>query len=257
MPTYTMLGSGTLLPDDLRHSAAHLLVADGVRLLMDCGPGTLHGFGRHGVRWAGLTHLAVSHYHTDHVGDLSAVLFALKWGLVTPRSEALVLIGPPGFRGFLSRLASALGPHIFDPGFDLEVVELEPGAALDLGEGLRMSSHPTRHTDESLAFRVDFPGGAFGYTGDTGPQQGLGAFLSGCDLLVAECAQVDPPALDIHLSPRGVADLAREAAPATLALTHVYPPLTPDDAVERVAAAGYPGRVVAPGDGESFDLGAA
>jgi len=253
LTTYTLLGSGTLLPDDARRSAAHLVEGNGVRLLLDCGPGTLHGFARHGVDWPETTHVAISHYHTDHVGDLSALLFALKWGLQPARTRELVLIGPPGFMGFLGRLAEALGPHILEPGFGVQVVEHD-GSAFDLGGGLRLSSHPTRHTEESLAYRVDFADGALGYTGDTGPLPGLGEFLSGCDLLVAECAQPDPPALDIHLSPQGVAELASEAAPGLLVLTHVYPPLTPSEAERLVKAAGYRGPLVAPDDGASFVL---
>jgi ribonuclease BN (tRNA processing enzyme) len=255
LTTYTLLGSGTLLPDDARHSAAHLVEADGVRLVLDCGPGTLHGFARHGVDWAEITHVAISHYHTDHVGDLSALLFALKWGLQPARTRELVLIGPPGFRAFLGRLAGALGSHILEQSFGVRVVESNDGSILELGRGLQLSSHPTHHTDESLAYRVDFPGGALGYTGDTGPRPGLGDFMSGCDLLVAECAQPDPPALDIHLSPRGVADLASVATPGLLVLTHVYPPLTPAQAERLVRAAGYEGRLVAPEDGTSFALG--
>jgi ribonuclease BN (tRNA processing enzyme) len=255
LPRYTLLGSGTLLPDEARHSAAHLLEADGVRLLLDCGPGTLHGFGRHGVAWTEITHVAISHYHTDHVGDLSALLFALKWGLRPPRTRELVLIGPAGFRRFVGRLADALGSHILEPGFLVTVLESDPDGTLELGSGLRLSSNPTRHTDESVAYRVDFPGGAFGYTGDTGPLEGLGSFLSGCDILISECAQTDPPELDIHLSPRTVAELASEATPATLVLTHLYPPLTPTEAERLVRAAGYEGPVVAPGDGASFHLG--
>ena len=132
MPTYTLLGSGTLLPDEVRHSPAHLLDAGEVRLLLDCGPGTLHGFARHGVAWSEITHVAISHYHTDHVGDLSALLFALKWGVQPPRTRELVLIGPPGFRRFLERLAEALGPHVLDPGFGVTVLESDPEEGLGI-----------------------------------------------------------------------------------------------------------------------------
>jgi len=256
MATYTMLGSGTLLPDDARHSSAHLVEVGGVRLLMDCGPGTLHGFARNGVDWPAITHLAITHYHTDHVGDLSAILFALKWGLQGSRTEPLTLVGPRGFQGFLQALSGALGEHILDPGFEIRIVEVGPGDVLEVSDeaGLRLTSHPTHHTDESVAYRLDWPGGSFGYTGDTGPMDGLGGFFSGCDVLVAECAQIDPPPLDIHLSPRGVAALAGEAMPGTLVLTHVYPPLTPDEAERQVRAAGYGGALVAAEDGRSFPL---
>ena len=63
-------------------------------MLLDGGSGTLHGLARHRVDWPALTHVVVSHYHNDHVGDLSGVLFTLKYGLARAREEPLTLIGP-------------------------------------------------------------------------------------------------------------------------------------------------------------------
>ena len=141
-------------------------------MLLDCGWGTLHGLARHRVDWPALTHVAVSHYHNDHVGDLSGVLFTLKYGLARAREEPLTLIGPPGFRGFLCRLGSALGDHVLDPGFPVTVVELGPDDAFEQrNSDLRIRAHPTPHTDESVAYRVETPNGVVSYTGDTGPSE--------------------------------------------------------------------------------------
>ena len=252
----TILGSGTLVPDAQRSSACHLIEAPGVRMLLDCGSGSLHGFSRLGVPWQQITHVAISHYHNDHVGDLAAFLFALKHGTQPRRMEPLTLIGPPGFGVFLQRLAAALGDHVLDPGFELDVRELPPGAALeDESGGFRLTAHPTRHTDESIAFRWEGRDAVVGYTGDTGPSPAVAGFLGGADVLVSECSLTDPPEMDFHLSPAGVADLARVADPGTLVLTHVYAPLTPDEAVRQVVAAGYTGRVVSGYDGLRILLG--
>jgi ribonuclease BN (tRNA processing enzyme) len=248
-PHLTVLGSGTLLPDAQRSSASHLVQAPGVRLLLDCGTGTLHGLARHGVPWRTLTHVAISHFHNDHVGDLSALLFALKHGVEPPRTDPLMLMGPPGFRDFLGGLAAVLGEHVTDPGFPLDVREVVPGEALEHDGPFRLAAHGTPHTDESVAYRWEGEGGVVGYTGDTGPSEELAGFLAGADVLVCECALTDPPKMDGHLSPTGVAELARIARPRTLVLTHVFPPLTPAGAVEQVRAAGYPGEVVAAHDG--------
>ena len=141
-------------------------------MLLDGGSGTLHGLARHRVDWPALTHVVVSHYHNDHVGDLSGVLFTLKYGLARAREEPLTLIGPPGFRGFLRRLGSALGDHVLDPGFPVTVVELGPDDAFEQrNSDLRIRAHPTPHTDESVAYRVETPNGVVSYTGDTGPSE--------------------------------------------------------------------------------------
>ncbi len=99
-----------------------------------------------------------------------------------------------------------------------------------------------------MAYRVDGSWGAIGYTGDTGPSDAVGAFLSGCAVLVAECAIPDPPGRDDHLSPSGLADLARTALPDLLAVSHVYPPLTPERAAAEVRRL-WAGDVVAARDG--------
>lgn len=246
----TVVGSGTLVPDAERGAAAHFAEVGGSRILFDCGPGTLRGLAAHGVPWTALTHVAVSHYHLDHVRELSALLFAMKHGITPRRTLPLVLVGPRGFGAFIERLAGALGRHLVEPGFDVEVVELGEGDEMDLpSAGTRLQAHPTPHTAESVAFRLDAPGGSVGYTGDTGPSEALAAFLWGCAVLVAECAQADPPSLATHLSPSGLAAMAEAAEPGVLVVTHVVPPLTPDEAVRQVAAAGYRGRVVAGVDG--------
>ena len=66
----TILGSGTVVPNGERNSAGYFIEAGRVRLMMDCGAGTVHGLARYGCNWEQLTHLYISHFHVDHVGEL-------------------------------------------------------------------------------------------------------------------------------------------------------------------------------------------
>jgi ribonuclease BN (tRNA processing enzyme) len=251
----TVLGAGTCVPDRTRRSAAYHLDLGPTQVLIDCGPGTLHGLDAHGVPWAELTHVAVTHYHVDHVGDLSALLFALEHGTRPPRTAPLTLIGPVGFAGFLRKLADALGEHVLSPSFGVSVLEIAAGRPFeDPDAGFTLRSCATPHTAESQALRLSGAWGAVGYTGDTGPSGEVAAFLGGCRVLVAECSLEDPPSMDRHLSPSLLADLAELASPELLVVTHVYPPLTPEDAVGRVRAR-YDGAVVAAADGMRVRLG--
>lgn len=252
----TILGSGTLLPDADRAGAAHHLRAPHLSMLLDCGPGTVSGVARYHIDWQSLTHVCLTHFHNDHIGDLGALLFALKHGLSRPREAPLTVVGPADLEGVLQRLSAALGPHVLDPGFEVMAVPLASNASVEAGGGsVLVRAAGTHHTEGSLAYRVEGRWGAVGYTGDTGPTEGLGTFFRGVDVLIAECTLTDPPTLPTHLSPAGVAELAVEARPGTLVLTHVAPPLTPERAVEAVRAAGYEGSTVAGTDGMVFDLG--
>ena len=254
-PVLTVLGSGTALPDAGRRSSAYHLDLSAASLLLDCGPGTLHGLSEHGVDWERLTHVLISHYHNDHVGDLAALQFAMKQSRAPTRSRPLCLVGPRGFKAFLERLAAALGPHVLEPGFEVRVHELGPeDPHADPEAGLVIEAYPTPHTPESLAYRVSSAATTVGYTGDTGPSESVARFLSACQVLVAECAFADPPQWEGHLTPSLLAELARVARPDLLLLTHVYPGQSPDAAAAAVAR-GYDGPVLAARDGMKIVLG--
>ena len=252
----TVIGSGTLVPSGRRSSPCHLLEAPGARVLLDVGPGAVHGLARHGKRWWDVGHLVLTHFHTDHFADLPHLLFALKWASPSARTLPLHVVGPPGLRARVDALRAAHGEFIVAPGFEVAYTEVDRHGSWSDGS-LTLRVAPARHTDHAVAVRVELEGVAVGYTGDTGPDPALGRFLRGCELLVSECALADPDPATNHLSPQGVARLALAAEPATLVLTHFYPPLDPADVPGLVRAAGYPGRVVCARDGQQFPIGEA
>jgi ribonuclease BN (tRNA processing enzyme) len=249
----TVVGSGTVVPHGEQVCACLYLETRHVRLLLDCGPGATHHMARFGVPWQRLTHVAVTHFHNDHFGDLPILLFALKHGVREPRREPLVILGPAGIEDRMERLAAAFGDHLRDPGFPLEVHALGPDDAVG---GLALHTHPTPHTDESLAFRIEQEGRSLGYTGDTGPSAALGAFFHGVDLLVAECSVPDEQAMPTHLTPASVAGLARAAQPGELLLTHIHPQLDRAVLPSLVRQAGWDGRLRVAQDGARLVVGA-
>jgi ribonuclease BN (tRNA processing enzyme) len=253
---FTVVGSGTLVPNDARRSAGHLLDGAAFSMLMDCGSGTVHGLQRHGLDWTTVTHLAITHFHTDHVGDLPALMWAMTHALSQPRSEPLEVLGPPGLHRFLGRLADAFGAFILDPGFQVVVHELDRSDRwLDPRNRFELETCPTAHTDESMAYKVAADSGTVSYTGDTGPDDRLFRFLAGSDLVVVECSHPDPPIMSNHLTPSGIAALGRTADPGRIVTTHAYPELDPASVPERVRAAGYDGQIIAAYDGLALDLG--
>lgn len=255
-PTLTVIGSGTLVPSGERSSPCHLIEADGTFLLLDAGPGAVHGLARHGKPWWKVGHLVLTHFHTDHFADLPHLLFALKWACPSARTRPLHVIGPPGLQRRIEALRTAHGEFIAHPGFDVVYTEVARDGTWDDGS-LTLRFAPTRHADHSVAVRIELEDRAAGYTGDTGPDPALGPFLRGCGLLVSECALTDPATATNHLSPASVAELARAANPASLVLTHLYPPLDAAAVPALVRAAGYPGRVICARDGQQFTIGEA
>lgn len=249
-----VVGSGTVALQADRVCAGYWVRVGAHRLLFDCGPGTPHQLARFSLPWDHLTHVALSHFHTDHVAGLPLLLFAMRYGLAEPRTAPLTLAGPTGTGQLCERLADAFGEYMRDPGFPLEVRELADGAVLSLDADTRLRAHRTRHTESSIAYRLDSEDASIGYTGDTGMSESLGDFFRGVDLLIAECSLPDEQSIDSHMTPRRVAMLARLARPARLLVTHVYPQLERQDLHALIRGAGWDGPVVLANDGMRLDV---
>ena len=255
-PVLTVVGSGTLVPSGWRSSPCHLLEVAGSLVLLDAGPGAVHGLARHGKPWWKITHVVLTHYHTDHFGDLPHLLFALKWASPSPRRRPLRILGPPGLNVRVRALRDAFGEFMVNPGFEVACHEVErDGSWNGAGAGgPSLEFLPVAHTATSVAVRVTAEGRSLGYTGDTGPDPALGFFFHGVDVLLSECGYADPPPSASHLSPSSVAAMVRSAEPGVLVLTHLYPPLDCVSAPRLVREAGYTGKVVCGCDGEGFVL---
>lgn len=247
----TVAGSGTAVPDPVRVGSGYFVRVGVSRVLLDCGPGVVHHLAKFSLPWQHITHLGLTHFHTDHVSDVPALLFALKYGQLEPRKAPLTIFGPTGTRRFFRRLAAAHGDYVSNPGFPLEIVEMRSGRRVALNDVATIAATATPHTDSSVAFRIDGPQSALGYSGDTDYDVDVGSFLQSLDLLITECSLPDDLAMPGHLTPTRVAALARVALPRRLMLTHLYPQLPRDQAIALVKAAGWEGDTILAEDGMS------
>jgi ribonuclease BN (tRNA processing enzyme) len=250
----TVVGSGTAVPNADRVGSGYFVRAGTSRVLLDCGPGVVHHLARFELPWTEITHLCISHFHTDHIGDVAAFIFALKYGQAEPRTQPLTVFGPPGTRKLFRRLAGAFGDYIKDAGFPIEIIEMKVGRRLALNDVAQISAAPTPHTDASIAFRIDGPNASIGYTGDTDQNVDVGSFLQAVDLLITECSLPDELSSDGHMTPAKVAAFARVALPKKILLTHIYPQLPRNTAIELVQKAGWDGEMILADDGMRITL---
>lgn len=249
----TTIGTGTAAPHPTRVSAAHLVESGTVRLLLDCGSGAVHRMATLGVSWPSITHVAISHFHADHIADLPLLIMGWRWGQLPPRSEPVTLIGPPGTGALIERMAGVYGGWMLAPGFPLTVRDVLPDEVLRLGASVTLSAHPVPHTAESVAYSVRDEERRLVYTGDTGVSEALGAWSAGCDLLLAECSLPDTMAIREHLTPRQAGQLAAHAAAQRLVLTHFYPPVETVN-IRGDVAEYYTGPTVLATDGWSIEF---
>jgi len=250
----TTLGTGTIALAPGRARAGVLVEAGSVRLLLDCGSGCTQRLADHGVDWMGITHVALTHFHADHFGDLPTLVFAWKYGALPARSAPLEVCGPVGTSALLGRLADAFGEWLRDPGFPLEVREIAPGETIALPGDVRLSARKVPHTDESVAYSVEHGGRRVVYTGDMGYDPTLAEWAGRCDLLVCECSLPQGMAVPIHLTPEECGAIAAAARPGHLVLTHFYPPVEQVD-VRAIVGGLFDGPVTLAHDGWLIDLG--
>jgi ribonuclease BN (tRNA processing enzyme) len=248
----TILGSGTVVPNGLRNSAGYFVELPGARVMLDCGAGTVHALARYHLPWEQMTHLFLSHFHIDHIGELASLFFAFRYGMRSNREEPLTIVGPLGLDRVMDGLRT-VDAKAFEPKFPVSLRMMSPGEQVDLGDGSMLSVAKTPHTEESLAVRIESGGRAICYTGDTAYDERLAAFFKDADVLVSECSFREPREGGRHLSVSQVAQIASLAAVAKLVVTHFYFDVVEDE-LKAELGKGYSGEVVIGRDGLVIDV---
>ena len=227
----TVLGSGAACAGDGGNSSGYLIEESNVRILLDCGHGvasTLVGL----IAPDEIDHIFISHMHADHFIDLLPLRFAVTKhlpGLPTPCGQLHL---PPGGRASLAKLLEAVcfPADFFDSVWN--VCEYQPGAPLELADGLRARLAGGVHYIPGWAIRIDGTS-SLTYTGDTAPSNEICELARGSDLLLAEATldEPEPGPVRGHLTASQAAELAKAAAVRRLMLTHFW-----HDADRQVAA---------------------
>jgi len=249
----TTIGTGTAAPHPARAQSGTLIESGDVKLLIDCGSAVVTRMAQLGLPWAGITHVANTHFHADHTSDIATLIYGWRYGLLPPRSEPVELIGPPGWTALLEAMKAVFGETLLEPPPPITVTELPPEIVHPLGEGVALQSLKVPHTPESVAYSVSGRGRRVVVTGDTGFDPALALWAEGCDVLLCECSLPDALALPTHLTPRQCGTIAAIARPKRLVLTHFYPPVEAEDIAGQVAEH-FDGAVVCCHDGWSLEL---
>ena len=227
-------------PDGASASASYLIWIDGrSRILVDAGGGAFLRFGEAGGRLEDLALIAISHLHPDHVSDLPALL----WGDFV-RKSTLPIAGPsgngdvPSFRTFLNLMFDQqtgafrmLGSTLRGGGrvAPLDIIVVDPAGAKPATvlerDGLVVTALGVPHGNiPTLAYRVRVGDRAIVFgTDQTGTDPRFVEFARGTDLLVLHMAVGVGVKSPLHAAPDVVGQLARDAKPARLILSHLDP----------------------------------
>lgn len=220
----TVIGCAGTFPGPDSPASCYLLEAEGFRLVIDMGNGSLGVLQRYAELFA-VDAICISHLHPDHCTDLAVYWIARQFA-PQGRQPVIPVYGPRGTAGLAK---PDLGPGsdgiAGGPGGQLrfDVRELEPGS-FGIGPFL-ITTERMNHPVETFGFRVQHDGWQLAYSADTGESDALVRLARDVDLLLCEASfldgQDDRP--DLHLTARQAAAHADRAGVGQLVLTHLVP----------------------------------
>lgn len=218
----TVLGSGTIVPSQVRHATTLFIEGGGGDILIDCGPGALQAIEDVGRSYRDLHRILLTHFHPDHTLGLGRLFSAVKNDTAVTERHWIVIYGPAGLEKFISGWDDLYGSIVPDDD-TLNLVTMEPGYETDIGD-MMITAGPAEHGGRpALAYRIDMEGKSIVYTGDTSRSQRLDRFASGADLLVSECSFPDESPAEGHMTPSMVGEMAAAAGAGEVLLVHMYP----------------------------------
>ena len=235
----TVLGCAGSFPGPDSACSAYLVEADGFRLMLDFGPGSLSALQRYESLTA-VDAVLLTHLHADHVLDACSYVVVRRYAPDGPY-PAIPLYGPPGTN---DRLAAAYG-HVGEGPLDdvYEFHQLVPGTVA-VGP-LTVTVERVNHPVETYGVRVEHGGRVLAYSADSAPCEALNRLAQDADLFLCEASYVDgndnPP--DLHLTGGEAGEVATKAGVDRLLLTHLVAAWGSEAKVYEAAAATFSGPV--------------
>jgi ribonuclease BN (tRNA processing enzyme) len=214
----TVVGCAGSFPGPDSPASCYLLEAEGFRLVMDMGNGSLGVLQRYAELF-GVDAICLSHLHADHCVDLGAYWVARQYTEAGPR-PVIPVYGP---RGTADRVAGFGGEGLASVQARFAFRELAPGS-FEIGP-FRVTTDHMNHPVETFGFRIEQAGWRLAYSADTGRSDALVRLATGVDLLLCEASFLDGPGNrpNLHLSAREAAEHAARAGVGQLVLTHLVP----------------------------------
>jgi ribonuclease Z len=288
-----LVGTGGPVANERRISQCIAVMAGGEFLLVDAGPGAARRASLLRLPGAHLSGVLLTHYHSDHIGDLGEIN-TQSW--MDGRPAKLEVFGPEGVEDIVDGFNKA---YVRDVGYRNEhhgeaimpyeaafmrsttITFADPDAAILFFDrnGLKVHAFPVNHDPAAPAvgYRFEYGGKVVVITGDTEKTDRLTDYAQGADILVSEVLSFDltnftadamtrlgleRPAkmmrdvLDYHMDPVQVGEVARDAGAQKLVLIHVFPPAPEifDPLFSLGAEQVYGGPVVMGEDGMFFTL---
>lgn len=265
-----LLGTGSPTPDPERAGPSLAVLVNDRAYLVDCGVGCVRqavraarGMGLPALESGKLQVVFFTHMHSDHTLGYPDLMLT-TWD---HRDKPLEVYGPKGIAAMTQKLLEAFAEDIqvrtaglqqSDPTtLKPNVHEIQPGEIYKDGH-VTVSAFLVKHGSFAAAFGLKFVTAdrTIVVSGDTAPTPAIVEQARGVDVLVhevysqAKFAKMAPNIqqylLSFHTSTRQLAELADQARPRLVVLTHKlgYHGLPEDTILKELREAGYRGKAV-------------
>jgi ribonuclease BN (tRNA processing enzyme) len=245
----TVLGCAGSFPGPESACSAYLVEAQGFRLLIDFGSGSLSALQRYSDLYA-IDAIMLTHLHCDHMLDACTYIVVRRYGPDGPQPPVPVY-APLGAAERISAAYSADNESLDDV---YTFYGLQPGT-FPIGP-FTVTVDRVNHPIETYGVRVEQGGRVLAYSSDTAPSEALVRLAAGADLFLCEASYLDgmnnPP--DLHLTGREAGEAATKADVGRLLLTHLVPAWGSEASTVESACAAYAGPVEVVRPGSRYDL---
>ena len=238
----TILGSGTAAPRINRNMSGYLFDIAGKKILFDSGAGTIKQLLKIKANLLDIDDIFYTHLHNDHINDLPAIIWSNNYG--TYRKKALNIYGPKDFKKYFDILMKKiLKPEKLI--YKINVTEMKKSTIIKIPlnnkNNIIISSIKSKHTDNSISYRIEYNNKSIVYSGDTDYSNELVNIAKNADLLILECSF--PYKRKGHLIPSLCGKIAATAKAKKLVLTHFYPECDVID-VKKLCSKEFKGKIV-------------
>jgi ribonuclease BN (tRNA processing enzyme) len=246
----TVLGCAGSFPGPDSPCSAYLVEADGFRLMLDFGTGSLSALQRYSSLTA-IDAILLTHLHADHVFDACSYVVVRRYAPDGPY-PVLPVYGPAGSRERLAGAYGSVGEAPLDDVYAFH--ELHPGTFM-VGP-LEVTVDRVHHPVETYGVRIEHDGRCMAYSADTAPCDTLVRLAKDVDLFLCEASYVDgetnPP--DLHLTGREAGEAATKAGARRLVLTHLVAAWGSETAAQQCAESTYTGPVEVARAGATYEI---
>jgi ribonuclease BN (tRNA processing enzyme) len=245
----TVLGCAGSFPGPESACSAYLVEAQGFRLLIDFGSGSLSALQRY-ADLDSVDAIMLTHLHCDHMLDACSYVVVRRYGPDGAKPPVPVY-APMGAAERISAAYSADNEPVDDV---FTFYGLQPGT-FPIGP-FTVTVDRVNHPIETYGVRVEQGGRVLAYSSDTAPCESLVRLAAGADLFLCEASYLDgmdnPP--DLHLTGGEAGEAATKADVGRLLLTHLVPAWGSEASTVEAACAAYAGPVDVVRPGSRYDL---